>query len=35
MEEDEDEKGLVLQLEPMEECEKVLKLNWMDKHEEI
>jgi len=27
MEEDEDEKDLVLQLEPMEECEKVLKLN--------
>jgi hypothetical protein len=35
MEEDEDEKGLVLQLELMEEHEEVLKLNRMDEHEEI
>ncbi len=33
--EDEDEKGLVLQLEPMEEHEEVLKLNRMDEYEEI
>jgi hypothetical protein len=35
MEEDEDEKGLVLHLELMEEYEEVLKLNWMDEHEKI
>jgi len=35
MEEDEDEKGLVLHLELMEEYEEVFKLNRMDEHEEI
>lgn len=35
MEEDEDEKIIVLQLELMEECEEALKLNWMDEHEKI
>jgi hypothetical protein len=35
MEEDEDEKGLVLQLELTEEHEEVFKLNQMDVHEEI
>lgn len=35
MEENEDEKGLVLHLELMEEYEEVFKLNQMDEHEEI